>query len=865
MEHTLVIVESPTKAKTIRKFLPSNYEVLASMGHVRDLPKGAGEIPSSLKKEKWSRIGVNTGEDFEPLYVIPKEKKKIVQDLKKALKGANRLLLATDEDREGESISWHLLQILKPKIPTRRMVFHEITEKAINKALDDTREIDMELVQAQETRRILDRLFGYELSPLLWKKVAPRLSAGRVQSVSVRLLVRRERERRAFKKALYWDLKAVLSSDNIEFEAKLFSLNGDKIATGSDFDEKTGNLKKSCQALLLDKTRTETLLKSLDNKTWIVDKVEKRPVTRKPVPPFTTSTLQQEANRKIRLSARETMRCAQGLYERGYITYMRTDSVNLSQQAITAARDCVLSKYGREYLSNEPRQFSSKAVNAQEAHEAIRPAGEKFQTPADTDLQGRDLALYELIWKRTVASQMAEAKLTMINSEILVGDAVFKSSGKSIDFPGFFRAYVEGSDDPGAALEQKEVVLPNLTIGKELNVKSNNSICHETKPPARFTEAALVKILEKEGIGRPSTYASIIGTIVDRGYAHISSNSLAPTFTAFAVTALLEEHFPDLVDTTFTAKMESSLDEISAGNLEWLPYLETFYKGKNGLEVKVKKTEGDIDGKAYRQVDFDDLPCVVRIGSNGPWIEGIKIDEEGNEIQAKGNLPMDITPGDLDKKKVDQILSGPSDLGQDPQTGEKVFLRFGPYGPYVQLGTNDNSEAKPRRASLPKELKTDDLTLAEALKLLSLPRLLGEHPDGGIVEADRGRFGPYVRWIKNKDESENRSLKKDDDVFNVDLNRALEILSMPKLARGGREVLKELGKPKGSKDKIQVLNGPYGIYAKYGKVNISLPKDIDIEKLTEEDVLNFMKDKNPTNKKKTTSTKGNSVKKRRKT
>ena len=859
MEHTLVIVESPTKAKTIRKFLPANYEVLASMGHVRDLPKGASEIPASYKKEKWSRIGVNTTDDFEPLYVIPKDKKKIVKDLKNALKGAKKLLLATDEDREGESISWHLLQILKPTIPTRRMVFHEITEKAINKALDETREIDMELVQAQETRRILDRLFGYELSPLLWKKVAPRLSAGRVQSVSVRLLVRKERERRSFKKASYWDLKAVLSCNDINFEAKLFSLEGKKIATGSDFDEKTGNLKGGSKSFVLDETKTKILSESLVNENWIVDKVEKKPAIRKPVPPFTTSTLQQEANRKLRLSARETMRCAQGLYERGFITYMRTDSVHLSQQAITAARDSVLSKYGAKFLSKTPRQFSSKAVNAQEAHEAIRPAGEKFKTPSETKLQGRDLSLYELIWKRTVASQMAEAKLTMINSEILVADAVFKSSGKSIDFPGFFRAYVEGSDDPGAALEQKEVVLPNLSVGMKVNVKSNDPVYHETKPPARYSEAALVKILEKEGIGRPSTYASIIGTIVDRGYAQISANSLAPTFTAFAVTALLEEHFPDLVDTTFTAKMESSLDEISSGNLEWLPYLETFYKGKNGLEVKVQKTEGDIDGKAYRQVDFDDLPCVVRIGSNGPWIEGIKIDDEGNEIQAKGNLPMDITPGDLDKKKVDQILSGPSDLGSDPITGEKVFLRFGPYGPYVQLGLNESNENKPRRASLPKELKTDDLSLEQALKLLSLPRLLGEHPEGGIIEADRGRFGPYVRWIKNKDESENRSLKKDDDVFEIDLNRALEILAMPKLARGGREVLKDLGKPKGGKDKIQVLNGPYGIYAKYGKVNISLPKDIDLGKLTMEDILNLLEEKKPTKKKKKNSTKKSKI------
>ncbi len=843
MEHTLVIVESPTKAKTIRKFLPSNYEVLASMGHVRDLPKGAGEIPASLKKEKWSRIGVNTTEDFEPLYVVPKDKKKVVKDLKNALKGATKLLLATDEDREGESISWHLMQILKPKIPTRRMVFHEITKKAINKALDQTRDIDMELVQAQETRRILDRLFGYELSPLLWKKVAPRLSAGRVQSVSVRLLVRRERERRSFEKSYYWDLKAKLICEDKTFEAKLFSLDEKKIANGSDFDEKTGQLKKGNKSIILNEVKASNLVESLSKVHWKLEKLEKKPTVRRPVPPFTTSTLQQEANRKLRLSARETMRCAQGLYERGFITYMRTDSVHLSEQAIKAARDCVQLKYGENYLSDKPRQFSSKSINAQEAHEAIRPAGENFRTPKETELSGRDLSLYDLIWKRTVASQMAEAKLTIINAVISAGKAIFKSSGKSIDFPGFFRAYVEGSDDPGAALEQQEVILPNLVPGSDLDLITNDAISHETKPPSRYTEAALVKILEKEGIGRPSTYASIIGTIVDRGYAQISNNSLAPTFTAFAVTALLEEHFPDLVDTTFTAKMESSLDEISSGNLEWLPYLETFYKGKNGLEIKVQKTEGNIDGKAYRQVDFDDLPCVVRIGSNGPWLEGTRLDASGNQIQAKGNLPMDIIPGDLDEKKVNQILSGPSDLGEDPKTGEKVFLRFGPYGPYVQLGNNEDNIEKPRRASLPKELKTDDLTLDQALELLSLPRLLGAHPEGGIIEADRGRFGPYLRWIKNENDSENRSLKKEDDVFKVDLKRAIEVLAMPKLGRGGKAVLKDYGKPKGYSENIQILNGPYGMYAKYGKLNISLPKETDLEKLSIDELLKLVNEK----------------------
>ena len=679
MAHTLVIVESPTKARTIKSFLPKDFQVIASMGHVRDLPKGASEIPASKKKEKWSRIGVNTSADFEPLYVVPKDKKKVVRELKSALKDAKELLLATDEDREGESISWHLLELLKPKIPTKRMVFHEITKQAITKALQKPRDLDMELVHAQETRRILDRLVGYTLSPLLWKKVAWGLSAGRVQSVSVRLLVKRERERRAFKRASYWDLKTTLQKETNPIEARLVSFEDKKIANGSDFDEKTGELKKTTKATLLKEKEAKELAIAFSQEKWTVKSVDKKPTLRKPVPPFTTSTLQQEANRKLRLSARETMRCAQGLYERGFITYMRTDSVSLSQQAISAARKCVENRYGEEYLSESPRQFSSSTRNAQEAHEAIRPAGESFKTPKDTSLNGRDLALYELIWKRTVASQMAEARLTMLTVEISVSKAIFRATGKNIDFPGFFRAYVEGSDDPEAALEGQEILLPNLSAGDELLAKKIDAISHETKPPARYSEATLVKTLEKEGIGRPSTYASIIGTIVDRGYASLNANSLAPTFTAFAVTSLLEEHFPDLVDTTFTARMESSLDEISSGSVKWLPYLEAFYKGSKGLAAQVDKREGDIDGKAYRKVDLEGIPCTVRIGSNGPWLEGKRINEEGKEVDAKGNLPMDITPGDLDSDKVKQILDGPSDLGLHPETGEKVYLRFGPW------------------------------------------------------------------------------------------------------------------------------------------------------------------------------------------
>ncbi len=847
MAHTLVIVESPTKARTIKSFLPKDFQVIASMGHVRDLPKGASEIPASMKKEKWSRIGVNTTEDFEPLYVVPKDKKKVVRELKSALKDAKELLLATDEDREGESISWHLLELLKPKVPTKRMVFHEITKKAITQALKKPRDLDMELVHAQETRRILDRLVGYTLSPLLWKKVAWGLSAGRVQSVSVRLLVKRERERRAFQKANYWDLKTVLEKNNIPFDARLINYAGQKIANGSDFDEKTGKIKTSSKATLLKEKEAKELANLVATNKWIIKSVEKKPKVRKPVPPFTTSTLQQEANRKLRLSAREAMRCAQGLYERGFITYMRTDSVNLSQQAILAARKCVEERYGKEYLSESPRQFKSSTRNAQEAHEAIRPAGETFRLPNELGLSGRDLALYELIWKRTVASQMADARLTMLSVDISVCDAIFRASGKNIDFPGFFRAYVEGSDDPEAALEGQEIVLPSLSSGDELVPKTIDPISHETKPPARYSEASLVKMLEKEGIGRPSTYASIIGTIVDRGYASLNANSLAPTFTAFAVTSLLEEHFPDLVDTTFTARMESSLDEISAGSLKWLPYLESFYKGSKGLAAQVDKREGDIDGKAYRKVELEGIKGTVRIGSNGPWLEGKRINEKGEEVDAKGNLPMDIMPGDLDQQKVKQILDGPSDLGTHPETGEKVFLRFGPWGPFVQLGEATDKKEKPRRSSLPKDIKTQELTLEQAVKLLSLPRVLGDHPEGGIIEARTGQFGPYVVWDKgNGEKPDNRSLKKEDDVYEIELKRALELLSIPKLGRGGRLALRDLGIPKGDNENIQVYNGPYGLYVKQGKINASLPKDKTADDVTLEEAIELLKAKKST-------------------
>ncbi|MGB3558372.1 MAG: type I DNA topoisomerase, partial [Geitlerinemataceae cyanobacterium] len=531
----LVIVESPTKARTIRKYLPADHQVEASMGHIRDLPQSASEIPAAVKKEKWAQLGVNVEANFEPLYVIPKDKQKVVKALKDALKQADELVLATDEDREGESISWHLLQVLKPKVPTKRMVFHEITEEAIRAALTNCRELDEQLVHAQETRRILDRLVGYTLSPLLWKKVAPKLSAGRVQSVAVRLLVMRERERRAFRQGSYWDLKAALEQQKTPFETKLVALGGTKVATGSDFDEATGQITAGRNVVLLDEAAAVALKDRLTGKPWTVTKLDERASTRKPSPPFTTSTLQQESNRKLRLSARDTMRVAQSLYENGYITYMRTDSVHLSEQAIQAARSCVEQMYGKAYLSPEPRQYATQSKGAQEAHEAIRPAGSHFRTPQETALKDRELAVYDLIWKRTVACQMAKAQQTFVTIDLQVEDAGFRSSGKRIDFAGFFRAYVEGSDDPDAALEDREVILPALKVGDQPDCTKIDPVGHETQPPARFTEASLVKTLDSEGIGRPSTYASIIGTIIDRGYAQANGNALIPTFTAFAV------------------------------------------------------------------------------------------------------------------------------------------------------------------------------------------------------------------------------------------------------------------------------------------------------------------------------------------
>lgn len=815
------------------------------MGHVRDLPQSASEIPAAVKGESWAQLGVNVDADFEPVYVVPKDKKKIVTQLKEALKDVDELILATDEDREGESISWHLYQLLKPKVPTKRMVFHEITQEAIKKALKNCRNIDEQLVRAQETRRILDRLVGYTLSPLLWKKIAWGLSAGRVQSVAVRLLVTRERQRRAFHEGTYWDLKATLSKEKTPFAAQLVTLAGTKIANGSDFDATTGEITAGRNVLLLNADQAVALKERLTGKTWSVTDMEERPVTRKPSPPFTTSTLQQESNRKLRLSARDTMRVAQNLYEQGYITYMRTDSVHLSDQAIAAARSCVEKLYGQQYLSPQPRQYTTKSKGAQEAHEAIRPAGSSFRTPQETALGGRELALYDLIWKRTVACQMADSRQTQITVQLQVEDAGFRSSGKRIEFPGYLRAYVEGSDDPEAALEDQEVILPNLKVGDHPNCTDLEAVGHETQPPARYTEATLVKTLESEGIGRPSTYASIIGTIIDKGYAHLVSNALIPTFTAFAVTDLLEKHFPDVVDPSFTSKMEQTLDDIATGEAKWLPYLQQFYLGEKGLETLVKERESQIDATKARTVELENLDAKVRIGKYGPYIEV----QNGDGV-ITASIPKDLTPADLDPKQVEVLLrqkiTGPDQVGRHPETGEPIYVKIGTYGPYVQLGDKTDENPKPKQASLLKGVTPETVTLEMAVGLLALPRTLGVHPvTGGKIQASLGRFGPYVVHDQGKEGKDYRSLKAADNVLTISLERALELLSEPKKGRSStnsksKAALRELGTHPDDGETINIYDGPYGTYIKHGKTNVSIPEGQTVENITLAEALNLL-------------------------
>lgn len=846
MGKKLVIVESPTKARTIKSFLPDDYLVEASMGSVRDLPAKAADIPEKFKKEKWTRLGVNVEEDFAPLYVVSAQKKKVIKQLKDALKNADELIIATDEDREGESIGWHLLEVLKPSVPVKRMVFHEITRQAIQEALRDTREVDNKLVRAQETRRILDRLVGYTISPLLWKKIARGLSAGRVQSVAVRLLVMRERERRAFRSGTYWDLIASLSAgDGTAFSATLTTLDGVRLATGKDFDPDTGRIVEGKKVVLLSEAEARDLREELLSSEWSVQKVEEKEESRSPAPPFITSTLQQEANRKLGMTARRTMQVAQKLYERGLITYMRTDSVNLAEGALDAIRTAITGKYGSEYLSPEPRRYKTKSKGAQEAHEAIRPAGEKMPTVDDLKLDGEEAALYDMIWKRTMATQMANARVQFVTATIVSGKGAFRAVGKRVLFPGFFRAYVEGSDDPDAVLEDRDAPLPELKTGETVNCKELDAQGHETKPPARFTEASLVQALEREGIGRPSTYATILGTIQDRGYVRKQGGRLVPTFTALAVVTLLEEHFPDLVDLNFTAHMEDVLDEIAAGQAEWLPYLNEFYRGDEGLQEQVKTREEQIDARKACTLELDGLEDVeVRVGRYGAFLER---QEDGEPVRV--SLPDDLGPADLSAEEANRIiemkLSGEEAFGHDPVTGEPIYVKVGPYGAYVQLGDEQEGK-KVARTTLPKGITPENITLEQAIKLLELPRLLGTHPETGKeIKAGIGRFGPFIVH-----DGVFASLKGTDDVLAIGLPRALELLELKKL--GKRGLVRVVGEHPADKEPIEVYIGRYGPYVKHGGINASIPKEIPVEDVQVDQAVSWLEEKkaNPPEKKK---------------
>jgi DNA topoisomerase-1 len=811
----LVIVESPAKAKTLEAYLGEGYRVEASVGHVRDLPR--------------SGLGVDVEAGFEPEYVTIDGKGAILKKLKSAAKDADSILLATDPDREGEAIAYHIAHVLgfekAPPERFRRITFNEITKSAVQEAIQNPGVLDLRRVEAQQARRILDRLVGYKLSPLLWKKIRPGLSAGRVQSVAVRLLVERERERRAFRRAKYWDLRAHLEADGRVFTADLSTLEGVSIASGRDFDEATGALKVGRDVVHLDEAGAGALRDRLAKEEFRVHSLEERSSTRSPYPPFTTATLQQEANRKLNLGARETMRIAQGLYEDGLITYMRTDSVTLSEQAISAIRHRVETRYGKEYLSAEPRRYRTKAKGAQEAHEAIRPAGTEMPTAKELGLSGKRKSVYAMIWKRTVATQMADVRQRHLTIQIEADDAMFRASGKVIEFAGFFRAYVEGTDDPDAALEDQEVVLPPLAEGQLLGCKELNSLEHETKPPARFTDATLVKELESDGIGRPSTYASIISTILDRGYAERQSKQLVPTFIAFAVTALLEQHFPDLVDTGFTADMEGSLDDVAGGSVDWREYLAGFYSGENGFEARLLEREEKIDPRTASTVILTDLEPQIRIGRFGPFME---MERNGERMTAP--LPEGIPPADLLEADAIEILErraeGPDELGRDPETGEPVYLMTGRFGPYVQLGEMVKDGPKPKRSSLPDTVAYEDVTLPIALKLLSMPAELGKHPEtGDPVKVGIGRYGPYVVH-----ESDYRSLTADDDPLTVELPRALELLSQPKRGRGRgapAKPLREVGQHPDDDAPVAVFNGRYGPYVKHGKINASLPKGME--------------------------------------
>ena len=844
---SLVIVESPAKAKTISKFLGSDYAIEASIGHIRDLPEGAKEIPEEFKDKDWAYLGVDVDRNFEPVYVVSKDKLQQVRKLKAALKSAKELYLATDEDREGEAISWHLCEVLQPRVPVHRLVFHEITKEAILDALKSPRDIDENLVRAQETRRIIDRLYGYDVSPLLWRKVRPRLSAGRVQSVAVRLIVERERQRMAFRSATYWDLLGLFAKSNGEsFQAELISVGGRKIPESRDFDPATGALKDPT-LMLLDQSAAKELLAKLRGRPAKVANLEVKPYTTRPYPPFTTSTLQQEGNRKYGFTARHTMQLAQSLYENGHITYMRTDSTNLASVAISAARSIVASQYGAEYLPAQPRIYQTKVKNAQEAHEAIRPAGHPFDFPES--LRGRlspdQFKLYDMIWKRTIASQMADARGQRITISVEVEGAAFQVSGKTIEFPGYLRAYVEGSDDPEADLAERDVVLPQVAVGETLTCKDLEAKSHTTQPPNRYSEASLTRALEEMGIGRPSTYASIIDTILAREYVFKikRGNVLVPTWTAFAVSQLLESHLPDLVDYKFTAEMEDELDAISRGEMNPTEYLTHFYFGNEhpGLKKLLANKIDEIDARTVCRISLGTPDggeeIFIRVGKYGPFLE---------QGERRASLPDKLAPDELTVASALEMLEkagqGDEPLGLCPDTHKPVFVKTGRFGPYVQRGTAEDEE-KPQNASLLKGMTPEDVDLATALKLLSLPRTLGNHPESSMpIEAFNGRYGPYVKCGEDT-----RSLPEDISPLDVTMDQAVYILSQPKTRRGGapagsakKEPLKVFEASPVTSEPVRLLAGRYGPYVTDGVTNASLPKDAAPEEITFEYALTLL-------------------------
>ncbi|WP_442481758.1 type I DNA topoisomerase [Aeoliella sp. SH292] len=871
--NALVIVESPAKAKTIGKYLGPGFTVEASIGHVRDLPQGAKQVPAKYKGEPWANLGVNVDKDFEPIYVVPPGKSKHIQMLKDKLKDADELYLATDEDREGEAISWHLLEILKPKVPVHRLVFHEITKDAIQEALKSPRSVDNGLVRAQETRRILDRLYGYEVSPLLWRKVRPKLSAGRVQSVAVRLIVERERERMAFVSSNWWDLLGLFATGKAEtLEATLVTVDGKRIPSGKDFDPATGKL-KNAEMRLLGEQEARALADRIRSGEFTVTKVEDKPYTTKPYAPFTTSTLQQETNRKLGFTARRTMQAAQSLYENGHITYMRTDSTNLASVAIEDARKLIVDEYGKDYLPAAPRTYTGKVKNAQEAHEAIRPAGHPFQLPAaiKSSLNADEAKVFDMIWKRTIASQMEDARGRRISITIEGGGCTFQVSGKTIDFPGYLRAYVEGSDDPSADLADQERILPSVEVGEKLTCRDLSAKEHNTLSPSRYSEAALTKALEERGIGRPSTYASIIDTIQARSYVFKKGNALVPTWIAFSVTKLLEDHLARLVDYQFTAQMEDDLDAISRGERAHVEYLESFYfgNGKPGLKKQLEHKVDEIDARGISRILIgkpeNGEEVYVRVGRYSPFVE------QGEQT---ASLPEDLPPDEVTLAKALELLAqaekGDEPLGMCPETGKPVFLKVGRFGPYVMRGHPDDEE-KPQNAGLLKGMVPDDIDLETALKLLSLPRELGEyHPPapaaaaeattegeaktdekadekadakadkGGKVMAYNGRFGPYVKCG-----NETRSLPANISPLDVTLEQAIELLKTPKARGRGAAAPKEPikvfeGDSPITGMKVQVLDGRYGPYVTDGESNASLPKGVSPEELDFNEALNLL-------------------------